>query len=125
MSSTALSVAFAQSAAPGATTMLDPIVVQTDENGTLGVIAERLWLLPGGVSLVSKQDYGTLVAATLSDALAGVPGVVVQDFSGANDQPDSSGCGRGWDGLLRVQRLCEGHDANPANYWQLYRAVVV
>lgn len=87
MSSTALSVAFAQSAAPGATTMLDPIVVQTDENGTLGVIAERLWLLPGGVSLVSKQDYGSLVAPTLSDALAGVPGVVVQDFFGANDQP--------------------------------------
>jgi len=87
MSSTALGGALAQSAAPGGATELDPIIVTVNENGAPGPIAERLWLLPGGASLVSDQDFQSLVAPTFSDALAGVPGVVVQDFFGANDQP--------------------------------------
>ncbi len=87
VSSTAIGGAFAQSAAPGAGTVLDTIVVKAKRDGSPAAIAERLRALPGGVSLVLTQDHSSLVAPTLSDALASAPGVIVQDFFGANDQP--------------------------------------
>ncbi|MBB6181612.1 TonB-dependent receptor plug domain-containing protein [Pseudorhizobium flavum] len=54
---------------------------------SLGIIKASLRALPGGATAISSQDYAGSVAPTLSDALAGVPGVVLQDFFGGNDQP--------------------------------------
>lgn len=89
MSSTTLwSVgAHAQSATPGAGTILDPIIISAGWDTSLGFIGERMDALAGGASLVSSEDFDHMVAPTISDALAGVPGVVVQDFFGGNDQP--------------------------------------
>jgi iron complex outermembrane receptor protein len=79
--------AWAQSAAPGADTILETIVIDAGLDGALGIITARLRELPGGAAVVSARDYQGSVAPTLSDALASVPGVVVQDFFGGNDQP--------------------------------------
>lgn len=76
-----------QSAIPGGTTVLDPIVVKTGWDTAIGYVGDRLKRLPGGVALVEDSEWDGAVAPTVSDALASVPGVVVQDFFGANDQP--------------------------------------
>lgn len=93
----------AQSATPGATITLDPIVVEAQRtagrapatSGTAPAattpstasVQERFDALPGGVALVPQQDYANTANPTVANALAGVPGVVVQSFFGGNDQP--------------------------------------
>jgi len=72
----------AQSAAPGAT-VLDTIVV----SALRGDLQELLDGLAGGVAVVSAAEYPVSGHMTVSRALAAVPGVVVQDFFGGNDQP--------------------------------------
>lgn len=64
-------MALAQSAAPGAVTLLDPIVVESGWDTSLGYIGDRLKRLPGGVALVSEDDYASSTSSTVSDALAG------------------------------------------------------
>ena len=78
--------ALAQSAAPGSVVVLDPIVISagTVEGSTL---SQRLSVLPGGVALVEREEMARTANLTASRALSTVPGVVVQDFFGANDQP--------------------------------------
>lgn len=75
--------ALAQSAAPGSVIVLDPVVIQGDAT------AARFRATPGGVTLIDRGETPTAeeAAPTLSDALAGTPGVVVQEFFGGNDQP--------------------------------------
>ncbi len=73
----------AQSATPGAT-VLDTIFVEAGANEP---IAERFGALPGGVALVTQEDMPETANLTASQALRMVPGVVVQDFFGGNDQP--------------------------------------
>ena len=89
VSATALSggLAHAQSAGPGAELTLDPIVIEAGWDASLGIIAAKLRRLAGGVSTISAKQYEGTIAPTISDALAYAPGVVVQDFFGANDQP--------------------------------------
>ncbi|MCO5145309.1 MAG: TonB-dependent receptor [Aquamicrobium sp.] len=78
--------ALAQSAAPGSVIVLDPIVISAGavEGSTL---SERLSVLPGGVALVEREEMAQSANLTASRALSTVPGVVVQDFFGGNDQP--------------------------------------
>ena len=76
----------AQSAAPGAAIILDPIVV-TGEAVEGSTLSQRLDALPGAVALVEREEIARSANLTASRALALVPGVVVQDFFGANDQP--------------------------------------
>ena len=99
--STAGEACFAQSATPGTTITLDPIVVETlrqqpqtpaSEPAQLPVpatatVQERFNALPGGVVLVQQNEFPDTANLTASKALSGVPGVVVQDFFGGNDQP--------------------------------------
>jgi len=103
----------AQSATPGSAIVLDPIVVETTRQPAAAppssasraatstpfpapatptaqqsdVVRQRLNALPGGVALVPQQDYSNQGNPTLSNALSGVPGVVVQSLLGGNDQP--------------------------------------
>lgn len=85
--STASEACLAQSATPGAT-VLEPIVVTApQQQDTSSALRERFAVLPGGVALVTADDLPGSGNLTLSKALAGVPGVVVQDFFGGNDQP--------------------------------------
>jgi len=123
------SSASAQSAAPGATVDLPPIVVTTtqkaqakpkkkvaakkssstaqasqasqssepedfsgsDESQSALSASEqatqRLEKIPGGTDVVGRQDMPVGVNTSLQQALAYVPGVVVQSFFGSNDQP--------------------------------------
>jgi len=74
----------AQSATPG-TVVLETIEV-TAERST-SPAAERLEALPGGAALVTSQDMPASGNLTLSKALENVPGVVIQNFFGGNDQP--------------------------------------
>jgi iron complex outermembrane receptor protein len=110
--STVSHACFAQSATPGTTVTLDPIVVEGEQRppsgtGTPGfgtaagtaaaqtdsarrasdIVQERFEALPGGVALVPRQDFPDTANLTVSKALSLVPGVVVQDFFGGNDQP--------------------------------------
>lgn len=80
-------VCFAQSATPGATMTLDPINVESSQNVSSGSLRERLNALPGGVGLITANEMPETANLTLSKALSSVPGVVVQDFFGGNDQP--------------------------------------
>ncbi|CAM5288648.1 Vitamin B12 transporter BtuB [Afipia felis] len=78
---------FAQSAAPGAYMVLDPIVVESGAPSSTERLREQINALPGGASLVTLQQFPETANLTLSRALSSVPGVVVQDFFGGNDQP--------------------------------------
>lgn len=73
----------AQSATPGAT-LLDTIFINAGVNEP---IAERFGALPGGVAIVTREELPETANLTISEALRLVPGVVVQDFFGGNDQP--------------------------------------
>lgn len=79
----------AQSATPGSTIMLDQITVEGagGSSGTSATVRERFEALAGGVALVESGDYADTSNLTVSRALRNVPGVVVQDFFGGNDQP--------------------------------------
>lgn len=50
-------------------------------------VVARLDAAPGGTAIVSMETVPASANLTLSRALADVPGVVVQDFFGGNDQP--------------------------------------
>ncbi len=82
-------VVLAQSATPGATIMLDQITVESagEGVGAPATVRERFEALAGGVALVESGDYADTTNLTVSRALRNVPGVVVQDFFGGNDQP--------------------------------------
>lgn len=77
-------LAAAQSASPGASIVLDPIVINS--NGA-SALKERFNSLPGGVALVERSETPVTANETVSRALNSVPGVVVQNFFGGNDQP--------------------------------------
>ncbi|MCW5620433.1 MAG: TonB-dependent receptor [Burkholderiales bacterium] len=84
----AADVCLAQSATPGSTITLDPVVVVgTQEASETASVEERFHVLPGGVALVPQEEIPQTANPTASRALSGVPGVVVQDFFGGNDQP--------------------------------------
>ncbi len=51
------------------------------------IVRARFNALAGGGALVTRQDFPATANLTVSKALSGVPGVVVQDFFGGNDQP--------------------------------------
>jgi len=83
-------VALAQSATPGASIVLDTINVQgdtPDDARAAQAIRERFNVMPGGVALVDSSEFPDTANLTVSKALSNVPGVVVQDFFGGNDQP--------------------------------------
>lgn len=71
----------AQSATPGA--YLEEIVVSAARNP----VVRRLDASAGGTAIVAAKDMPATTNLTLGRALAAVPGVVVQDFFGGNDQP--------------------------------------
>lgn len=48
---------------------------------------EKLTAIAGGTDVVARQDMPVGVNTSLQQALAYVPGVVVQSFFGSNDQP--------------------------------------
>lgn len=50
-------------------------------------VQERINALAGGAALVPQREMPETANLTVSKALASVPGVVVQDFFGGNDQP--------------------------------------
>ena len=70
----------AQSATPGA---VEEVVVVAPRSP----VVARLEAAAGGTAIVSTQAMPVSANLTLSRALADVPGVVVQDFFGGNDQP--------------------------------------
>ena len=77
--------ALAQSAQPGAVLLLDPIVL---EDGTLAdELRDSIRQAPGGADVIGAEEIATVPAPTFSDAVAGAPGVIVQEFFGGNDQP--------------------------------------
>ncbi|WP_322997412.1 TonB-dependent receptor [Castellaniella sp.] len=78
----------AQSASPGAVIELPSLVVTTSDSAPdLATLRKRLNAIPGGVALVDVNAIGPTANLTLSRALESVPGVVVQNFFGGNDQP--------------------------------------
>lgn len=54
---------------------------------TAASVQERFEALAGGVALVRREDLSPTGNPTVARALSGVPGVVVQNFFGGNDQP--------------------------------------
>lgn len=86
--STTSQLALAQSAAPGAVLELDTIVVEADRDPAgIGLAQERLNAIAGGVALVPREALSGTANLTIARALESVPGVIVQNFFGGNDQP--------------------------------------
>ncbi|ULB12418.1 TonB-dependent receptor (plasmid) [Cereibacter azotoformans] len=83
---TAASPALAQSAGPGADIELAPIVVEALDAAAarLEELRARIFAAPGGASVVAAP---TTPAPTLAEALTALPGSIVQEFFGGNDQP--------------------------------------
>lgn len=73
--------ALAQSATPGA--VLDEVVVSASRDP----LVVRLDAAAGGTAIITPREMPASTNLTLARALADVPGVVVQDFFGGNDQP--------------------------------------
>ena len=89
--------ALAQSASPGATIELAPVIVRGTNR-----IDERFASTPGAVSRIDRSEPPAAeVAPTLSESLSLAPGVVIQEFFGGNDQP-------------RIQIRGAGLQQNPA-----------
>ncbi len=80
LASTVPQIARAQSATPGA---IEEVVVIAPRSP----VVARLDAAAGGTAIVSANVMPASANLTLSRALAEVPGVVVQDFFGGNDQP--------------------------------------
>lgn len=80
-------------------TALPPVTVRAEPGSTAPLATsaqaerERLERVPGGTNLVQPQQEARL--ATLRDALDYQPGIVIQDFFGATDQPRLSIRGSG------------------------------
>lgn len=87
--------ALAQSAAPGSVIVLDEITINADKT------AQRFRDTPGAAMLIDRAEEAGQAVPDLADALSGVPGVVVQEFFGGNDQP-------------RIQIRGSGLQQNPA-----------
>ncbi|WP_246100275.1 TonB-dependent receptor family protein [Cereibacter sediminicola] len=83
---TAVTPAFAQSAGPGADIELAPIVVEALDAAAARIEAlrARIFAAPGGASVVAPPGGP---APTMAETLVALPGVVVQEFFGGNDQP--------------------------------------
>ncbi|MEM7061003.1 MAG: TonB-dependent receptor plug domain-containing protein, partial [Pseudomonadota bacterium] len=86
--------AFGQSATPGTVLSVEErdlvgedIVVQGEFLDPATIAERRKKVTPGGVDLLRLSDIDNHPIVTLSDALDGMPGVVVQDFFGGFDQP--------------------------------------
>ncbi len=81
--------ALAQSAQPGAVVTLDPITVTEAAVGA--TLAEDLRdsfaQAPGATAVVGAKDIESILNPTFADAMIGIPGVIVQEFFGGNDQP--------------------------------------
>ncbi len=116
LASTALShSALAQSAMPGSATVLDTITVEAGQTPATGLSGGLMDKVAGGVSLVDAQSWQGSVAPTLSDVLAEIPGVVVQDFFGANDQPRVQIRGSGLQQNPVERGILMLHDGLPLN----------
>jgi len=77
----------AASSAPSAVADTAPVTAADGEGSAAAEAARKLDAIPGGTSVVANEDIGPKASASLSDMLAFVPGVVVQNFFGGNDQP--------------------------------------
>lgn len=81
----------AQSASPGSAVVLEPVLepirVQATRDGIPQDVRERFEALPGGVTLLGRDDIASGARPTVARALADAPGVIVQEFFGGNDQP--------------------------------------
>lgn len=80
-------VAFGQSAAPGSVIVLKEIVVEDRRMGEEDLAREKLEAIPGGTGLIVDSTLRSKTNLTISDALVSIPGVIVQNFFGGNDQP--------------------------------------
>ncbi|MFK4770375.1 TonB-dependent receptor family protein [Rhizobium sp. ZW T2_16] len=116
ITSTSLSqTALAQSAVPGSSTALEPIVLESGQKTTTGWSNGVMDRMAGGVTLVQADSWQGVIAPTLSDVLAGVPGVVVQDFFCANDQPRIQIRGSGLQQNPVERGILMLHDGLPIN----------
>ncbi|MEA4839367.1 MAG: TonB-dependent receptor, partial [Rhodospirillaceae bacterium] len=79
--------AWGQSATPGSTIRLAPVIVQGSALSAEEEARERLEAIPGGTALVSASDLDAKANLTAGDALSNVHGLVVQSYFGGNDQP--------------------------------------
>lgn len=79
--------AFGQSATPGSVIVLEEIVVEGRRMGEEDLAREKLGAIPGGTGLIVDSTLKSKTNLTISDALVSIPGVIVQNFFGGNDQP--------------------------------------
>lgn len=96
-----------QSATPGATVELEELVVVGSAPTAGAVARERLAAMPAGTAFLAVDDLQGQANLTVSDALTTAPGVIVQDFFGANDQP-------------RIQMRGSGLQQNPVERGVLF-----
>lgn len=81
--------ALAQSVLPGAVSAneSEEIVVVGERRSAFDIASARAEDTAGGVTILAIDDIAQEGNLTLSSALSSAPGVVVQNFFGANDQP--------------------------------------
>ena len=79
--------AFTQSATPGSIIVLEEIVVEGRRMEGEPLAREKLEAIPGGTGLIADRALTAKTNLSIADALASIPGVIVQNFLGSNDHP--------------------------------------
>ncbi|MCO5248419.1 MAG: TonB-dependent receptor [Chitinophagales bacterium] len=75
---------------PSDAILLDEVVVSDNPSlvsNSYRVLKNQIEQIPGGVNLLNLSKLKTQKSQTLKDALGKVPGVLIQEFFGGNDQP--------------------------------------
>lgn len=75
-----------QTASPGAPVILQPVILDSRENSH-AILSKRFDSMAGAVSVIDKNEMPFSGNLTMARALEQIPGVVVQNFFGGNDQP--------------------------------------
>ena len=75
--------AFPQSATPGSIIVLEEMVVEGRRLDGESLAREKLEALPGGTGLIADRALTAKTNLSIADALASMPGVIVQNFLGA------------------------------------------
>lgn len=78
--------ALAQSAQPGAGELYDLGTLMLDSITHAETLRAQIAQSAGAASVIGREEYGRTPDATVADAAATLPGVVLQEFFGGNDQ---------------------------------------
>ena len=81
------STALPQSAQPGSEVVVDLGTLILESGTVADELKDKIQAAAGAADVIGREQYEQIPTPTVADAVATVPGVIVQEFFGGNDQP--------------------------------------